>query len=131
VPIYIDRVGDGYRGRARPPEVDEEWFSDGWFPRDELRWKIESMGANPIDIADAFHAADVRRDATREAFRQHGVTDEIAVALAADEAVFVLSEAAAAHLRNPGLDAELQRLLGRKTWVVTSGSTRWPDAVPL
>jgi hypothetical protein len=119
VAIKILRAGDGYQGTVGPPEVSSQWSTDHPYGRDELRWKIESMGAHPIDAADAFPAADVRRDSALKAFRDHGVTGDVRVAMSLDEAVFVLSSHTAAHFRGAGLDAELQQLLGLKVCVTT------------
>ena len=119
MPIRIYRTEDTYIGRAGPPELPSEWSTDRAYRRDELRWKIESMGAHPVDVADALYAADRVREAVLAAFRDHGVVGHIAVALAHDEAVFVLPTRIAAGLRGPGLEAELQRLLDKKVFVTT------------
>jgi hypothetical protein len=81
VAIKILRAGDGYQGTVGPPEVSSQWSTDHPYGRDELRWKIESMGAHPIDAADPFPAADVRRDSALKASRDHGVTGDVRVAM--------------------------------------------------
>jgi hypothetical protein len=123
VSIQIYRAGDTYIGIVGPPEVPTAWSTERPYSREELHSKIESMGADPVDVADAFHAADLIRDAILRAFREHGVVGPIEVDLAHDEAVFVLSTRVAASLRGPGLDAELQHLLGKKVWVTTDGDS--------
>jgi hypothetical protein len=45
-------------------------------------------------------------------------------------AVFVLSSHTAAELRDAGLDAELQRLLGVKVWVTTESDAAPGRTVP-
>lgn len=101
--------------------VPDEWSTDRPYGRDELRWKIESMGVHPVDAADAVRAADVTRDAALQIFKAHGVEGEIRVASyeGHDEVVFVLPSGAAAAIRGHGLDSELQQLLGKKVWVTT------------
>jgi hypothetical protein len=119
VAIRIYRAGDTYIGSAGPPELPSLWSTDRAYPREELRWKIESMGAHPVDVADAFHAADRIREAVLNAFREHGVTGQVAVALSHDEAVFVLATRVAAGIVGCGLNTELQRLVDKKVWVTT------------
>jgi hypothetical protein len=131
VAIKIRRAGDTYLGTVGPPEVPSEWATDRPYGRDELRWKIEALGAHPVDVADAVHAADLIRDAVLKAFRDHGVAGEIRVVISHDEAVFVLSERVAAPLRGAGLDVELQRLLGVKVWVTTDSPGLSERAVTL
>lgn len=114
-----------YHGTAGPPEVPRVWSTDRPYGRDELRWKIESLGAHPVDVADAVHAADLIRDRVLEAFQAHGVAAaDIQVAMSGDEAVFVLSSPAAAGLRGAGLRERLQDLLRLKVWVTTD-SPQW------
>jgi hypothetical protein len=88
------------------------------------------MGAHSVDAADAFHAADVRRESALQALRDHGVTGDVRVVMSLDEAVFVLSSHTSAQLRGAGLDAELQRLLGVKVWVTTESEADPGRVVP-
>jgi hypothetical protein len=41
-----------------PPTTNQMWNTDRPYQRDELRWKIESLGVDPVDVADAFDQAD-------------------------------------------------------------------------
>ena len=58
--IIVVRRGAEYTAEVTPPEVAEAWRTDRPYGRDELRWKIESLGAHPVDVADAFFQADKR-----------------------------------------------------------------------
>ena len=131
--IRIFRSGENYRGTVGPPEAAEEWATDRPYGRDELRWKLETMGVHPVDAADALHAADLTRDAIIQAFRDHGVTGEVQVASyeGHDEVLFVLSTRDAAPLHGPRIDVALQQLLGKKVAVTTESDSMSGRAEPL
>ena len=58
--VIVTRQGSEYTARVTPPEVSTAWDTDRPYQRDELRWKIESLGVHPVDVADAFYQADKR-----------------------------------------------------------------------
>lgn len=60
--IFVHRRGDTYIAQIDPPESKARWKTDRPYSRDELRWKIEALGVDPIDVADAFEAADARAE---------------------------------------------------------------------
>lgn len=60
--VIVHRRGDSYIAQVDPPESKAIWKTDRPYPRDELRWKIEALGVHPIDVADAFEAADTRAE---------------------------------------------------------------------
>jgi hypothetical protein len=60
--VFVHRRGDTYIAQVDPPESQAIWKTDRPYPRDELRWKIEALGVHPIDVADAFEAADARAE---------------------------------------------------------------------
>jgi hypothetical protein len=62
VTVFVHRRGNGYIAQVDPPESEQIWKTDRSYPRDELRWKIEALGVHPIDVADAFEAADARAE---------------------------------------------------------------------
>jgi hypothetical protein len=66
VTIFVHRRGNGYIAQVDPPESKQIWKTDRPYPRDELRWKIEALGINPIDVADAFDAADARAERAKK-----------------------------------------------------------------
>jgi hypothetical protein len=60
--VTVRRQSDEYTATVSPPEISEIWKTDRPYPRDELRWKLEALGVHPIDVADAFHHADVEAE---------------------------------------------------------------------
>jgi hypothetical protein len=65
----------------------------------------------------------------RALFKTYGVTGNdihVVVPLEADEAIFVISPAAAAHMGERELTLALSRRLKRKVWVATDGP-QWRD----
>ena len=60
--VFVHRRGNSYIAQVDPPESKQIWKTDRPYPRDELRWKIEALGVHPIDVADAFEAADTRAE---------------------------------------------------------------------
>ena len=60
--VFVHRRGNGYIAQVDPPDSNQIWKTDRPYPRDELRWKIEALGVHPIDVADAFEAADARAE---------------------------------------------------------------------
>lgn len=56
--VIVRRHGDGYTAMVGPPTTSQMWSTDRPYPRDELRSKIESLGVDPVDVADAFDQAD-------------------------------------------------------------------------
>ena len=64
--VFVHRRGDSYIAQVDPPESQAIWKTDRPYLRDELRWKIEALGVNPIDVADAFEAADARSERAKK-----------------------------------------------------------------
>ncbi len=60
--VFVHRRGDEYTAQAGPPENIRMWSTERPYQRDELRWKIEALGVDPTEVAEAFEIADARAE---------------------------------------------------------------------
>ena len=72
------------------------------------------------------------RSAAEAIFRAHGFAAPLQIASSQgdDERIFVMPPDALAALPHPAITEELQRVLGRKVWLVAQGP-EWPRTEPL
>jgi hypothetical protein len=141
VTVFVHRRGNGYIAQVEPPESKQIWKTDRPYPRDELRWKIEALGVHPIDVADAFEAADARAERAEKGptkadirvaeqrwprdvpDRQHVADLMAGTDLTAAEAKLILDLARG--------DTTINKIRRRVFWLYVSNLFRWsPKKLP-